>query len=124
MPDFIDMAQMLESLERQAALSHALNRPAGPGPILINGKPHCRECVEPIPAARLKAVPGTGLCVHCASFLQQRYRNPDALALSAEDYFAQFSPREAENPSTQPAFSARDSRGSRSALSMETGLSL
>ena len=29
----------------------------------------CRECDEPIPAARLLALPETSLCVHCAQML-------------------------------------------------------
>ncbi len=31
---------------------------------------HCRECGEPIPALRRKAVPGVFLCVECRSALE------------------------------------------------------
>ncbi len=44
----------------------------------------CRECEEPIPAKRLKALPNTTLCVECAQDLEKKKasyleRNPSAL---------------------------------------------
>lgn len=73
MPDIVDMAQSGEHREREAAISVALIPPAGSGspPVYHDGKPHCRECDEVIPAARLKAVPNTGFCVNCAAMMQQ-----------------------------------------------------
>lgn len=67
MPDLLDAATDTERRHREAALSCALLRPdPGPGPDWIDGRPCCRECGEEIPAARLAAVPGVGLCVECA----------------------------------------------------------
>ncbi len=53
--DIFDQAQELERLEREAALSREW----------IDGVACCRECGEPIPPARLAAVPGVGLCKAC-----------------------------------------------------------
>ena len=36
----------------------------------------CRECEEPIPPARLMALPETELCVHCAGNTTGQMRNP------------------------------------------------
>lgn len=65
--DIFDQAQELERLEREAALSRARNAAAqgGEGPEWIDGVACCRECGEPIPPARLAAVPGVGLCKAC-----------------------------------------------------------
>ncbi len=65
--DIFDQAQELERLEREAALSRARNASAqaSEGPEWIDGVACCRECGEPIPPARLAAVPGVGLCKAC-----------------------------------------------------------
>ncbi|HEU6436543.1 MAG TPA: TraR/DksA family transcriptional regulator [Nitratidesulfovibrio sp.] len=65
--DIFDQAQELERLEREAALSRARNASAqaNEGPEWIDGVACCRECGEPIPPARLAAVPGVGLCKAC-----------------------------------------------------------
>lgn len=65
--DIFDQAQELERLEREAALSRARNTSAqaSEGPEWIDGVACCRECGEPIPPARLAAVPGVGLCKAC-----------------------------------------------------------
>lgn len=65
--DIFDQAQELERLEREAALSRARNASAQgcEGPEWIDGVACCRECGEPIPPARLAAVPGVGLCKAC-----------------------------------------------------------
>ena len=70
--DFVDAAQVAEAQALDAALNAALLRPAGigEGPAWYGGVPHCRECDTVIPQARLKAVPGTSLCVDCAAALQ------------------------------------------------------
>ena len=41
------------------------------GPEWIDGVPCCRECGEPIPAARLRAIPGVGLCKACQEKMEQ-----------------------------------------------------
>ncbi|MGJ3523834.1 TraR/DksA family transcriptional regulator [Nitratidesulfovibrio sp. D1] len=65
--DIFDQAQELERLEREAALSRARSASAQgrEGPEWIDGVACCRECGEPIPPARLAAVPGVGLCKAC-----------------------------------------------------------
>ncbi len=70
--DEIDIAQDSEAHVREAAISMALRPPAGmeEGPIWVDGMPYCRECGGVIPARRLQAVPGTGLCVFCAEEAQ------------------------------------------------------
>ncbi|WP_164561990.1 TraR/DksA family transcriptional regulator [Nitratidesulfovibrio vulgaris] len=68
MADIFDQASDYEARDREAAISAAVGRAtwAGPGPDLIDGIPCCAECGEPIPVARLAAIPGVGLCVDCA----------------------------------------------------------
>lgn len=65
--DIFDQAQELERMEREAALSRARSASArGRGePEWIDGVACCRECGDPIPPARLAAVPGVGLCRTC-----------------------------------------------------------
>lgn len=72
MADLVDIAQSEENQDRDAAILAALAPPAGceAGPCWIDGHPHCRMCESPIPAKRLKAIPGTGLCVFCAAEAQ------------------------------------------------------
>jgi phage/conjugal plasmid C-4 type zinc finger TraR family protein len=68
MPDIFDQASDLESREREAAISVAAGRShwTGPPPDVVCGIHCCAECGEPIPVARLAAIPGVGLCVDCA----------------------------------------------------------
>lgn len=66
MSDIIDRAQEEELRIRAEALDHALARPPEPGPVFIEGVACCRSCQEPILSARVKAVPGCGLCRECA----------------------------------------------------------
>lgn len=66
--DIADAAYTTEMHTREAALAEArfaLHHDA-PGPDWHNGVPCCRECGAAIPQRRLKAMPGTGLCVDCA----------------------------------------------------------
>ena len=66
MPDMFDQASDLETREREAATSMARSRlSGGPGPEWIDGRPHCRECGEEIPAARINALPNCSLCRDC-----------------------------------------------------------
>jgi len=64
MPDAADMAQTFESQHRDTSLNK-LARTDGPPPVVIDGVACCAECEEPIAPARLKALPGVGLCVAC-----------------------------------------------------------
>ena len=68
MADIFDHASDYEARDREAAISAAAGRVtwAGPSPDIIDGIPCCAECGEPIPVARLAAIPGVGLCVDCA----------------------------------------------------------
>lgn len=68
MGDIIDDAQRHEEMFLAQALEKAHVRP-GPAPEIIDGVVCCAECGEPIPPARLKALPGVGLCVGCAEEL-------------------------------------------------------
>lgn len=68
MPDIIDDAQRHEALFLAQALARSHAQP-GPAAEIVDGVACCAECGEPIPAARLKAVPGVGLCVGCAEDL-------------------------------------------------------
>lgn len=68
MPDIIDDAQAREAQFLAQALDRAKAAP-GPGPEIVDGVACCAECGEPIPAARLKALLGVGLCVGCAEEL-------------------------------------------------------
>lgn len=77
MSDIADLAQCEESIDRDAAISAALLRPRGceSGPYWDSGMAYCRNCEEIIPEKRLLAVPGTGLCVVCASEIQEDARH-------------------------------------------------
>lgn len=63
--DIFDQAQELERLDRETALLRARAALHREGPEWIDGRPCCRECGEPIPARRLEALPGVGLCRAC-----------------------------------------------------------
>ena len=67
MPDEADMAQHAIDLHLRAALSavgaRAMDDVAGPE--MIDGVACCRECGDPIPTERLKAVPGASRCREC-----------------------------------------------------------
>lgn len=63
--DTFDQAQDLERLDREAALMRARAKPHSEGPEWVDGVPCCRECGDPIPPARLAAIPGVGLCRVC-----------------------------------------------------------
>ncbi|HWR03748.1 MAG TPA: TraR/DksA C4-type zinc finger protein [Humidesulfovibrio sp.] len=69
MSDAADDAQDYETHRRASALADAAPKP-GPPPLIIDGVACCAECEEPIPPARLKALPGVGLCMACAEELE------------------------------------------------------
>lgn len=68
--DLFDQASELERIERESALQKARMGIYQEGPEWIDGVPCCRECGEPIPAARLRAIPGVGLCKACQEELE------------------------------------------------------
>lgn len=63
--DVFDQATELEELDRNAALMRARAGVDRRGPEWIDGVACCRECGDPIPARRLAALPGVGLCLSC-----------------------------------------------------------
>ena len=68
--DLFDQASELERLERETALQNARKGTYQEGPEWIDGVPCCRECGDPSPAARLRAIPGVGLCRTCQEELE------------------------------------------------------
>jgi len=64
--DVFDQAGEIEAMHREAAIAAARQALKYPAPEMISGVACCVECGEPIPAARLRALPGCGLCVECA----------------------------------------------------------
>ncbi|GAB6125039.1 TraR/DksA C4-type zinc finger protein [Humidesulfovibrio idahonensis] len=65
MADAADLAQVQEAGLLAEALASAKAQPDR-GPVYIDSVACCRECEEAIPAARLIALPGVGLCITCA----------------------------------------------------------
>lgn len=63
--DIFDQAQELESFDRETALARFRAMVDTQGPDIIEGIACCYECGEAIPEARLKALPGVGLCRFC-----------------------------------------------------------
>lgn len=68
MADEADRAQAQVDAFIADSLARAKTAP-GPAPDIIDGVACCAECGEAIPAARLKALPGVGMCVACAEEL-------------------------------------------------------
>ena len=68
--DVFDQATELERLDRESALLRARAAVDRGGPEWINGVACCRECGEVIPEARVKALPGCGLCRECAEEME------------------------------------------------------
>ncbi|EGJ49034.1 TraR/DksA family transcriptional regulator [Desulfocurvibacter africanus] len=69
--DEVDQSQRAEELFLAEALARR-NASEPLGPVFLDGVACCRECGEPIPAARLAAVPGAALCVGCQSLKEVR----------------------------------------------------
>jgi len=68
MPDDMDDAQELETIQRADALAAARRRPdgAGSGPVYWReGQAVCSDCDEPIGEARLRANPQARRCIRC-----------------------------------------------------------
>ncbi|MBP3730322.1 MAG: TraR/DksA family transcriptional regulator [Mailhella sp.] len=64
--DVFDQATELERIAREMAVLQASSASDHQdGPEWIDGVACCRDCGEPIPQARLKAIPGVGRCCKC-----------------------------------------------------------
>ena len=63
--DEIDRSAAAEALFRQSALTKAQTRPHEAQEIDAQGRVVCLDCGEPIPAARLRALPHAVRCVDC-----------------------------------------------------------
>jgi len=73
MADCCDDAQAHESQFLASSLAGARPIP-GPAPDMASGVACCAECGDKIPEARLKAVPGVGLCRVCAEEMDRLQR--------------------------------------------------
>jgi len=77
MTDIADLASEREQqLRDQAFRLHRLrlaraSRPTADWPALTDDAPTCAVCTEPIPAARLQAVPGCRTCIDCQRELER-----------------------------------------------------
>jgi len=73
--DDADRAKTLEMAAREAALnrqrSRAMERDR---PLIINGERCCRDCGDPIPAARLAARPESVRCLRCKEDKERRMK--------------------------------------------------
>lgn len=65
MSDTIDLAQEHEAHFRAHALASVSRPDADAEQLVIEGVVCCAECEEPIPQARLAAVPGCTRCAGC-----------------------------------------------------------
>jgi phage/conjugal plasmid C-4 type zinc finger TraR family protein len=63
--DEVDRAQREETAYLQAAIAAALPAAGGVEQLLVDGVIVCAECGEPIPLARLAALPSACRCVVC-----------------------------------------------------------
>lgn len=71
MADDADMAQLIQEREMAAAISLVVHRRESEGPEYVDGVACCRDCGEPIPKKRLKALPGVSRCVDCQQAADQ-----------------------------------------------------
>lgn len=69
------MSQLAIALDNAEALARVTNRASGQGPDWIDGVPCCRECGEPIPAARLAALPDAERCAECQKDFEEEVHN-------------------------------------------------
>jgi phage/conjugal plasmid C-4 type zinc finger TraR family protein len=68
----VDLARLRMDIDTKLLLEQDRVIHPSPSPLkMANGDILCAECEAPIPEARLKAIPGVGLCVHCAERYQQ-----------------------------------------------------
>lgn len=69
MTDVFDRAQEREEEFRSDALAELARRADGHARLPF--RTHCAVCDEPIPPARIQAVPGVQTCVDCQSDLER-----------------------------------------------------
>lgn len=67
--DGADEAQLVETLDREVALRRAVQRHRE-AQVIKDGQVVCRDCGDPIPDERLKAVPGACRCTQCQQRLE------------------------------------------------------
>jgi len=77
MPDEADMSQDVIALANASALARVVNRAPGLGPVYVDGVACCRECGEPIPAARLAALPDAERCAECQKDFEEEAGRPE-----------------------------------------------
>lgn len=65
--DDADRAQEREQLFLARAMEQR-QRPQTERPLVIEGVPHCRDCVEPLSRERIAAHPNAARCVECQTF--------------------------------------------------------
>jgi len=71
------MAQEIQALDNATALLRVVNRLPGLGPVYVDGVACCRECGEPIPAARLAAPPDAERCAECQQDFEEQAGRPE-----------------------------------------------
>lgn len=64
MADEADRADHIQELQRASALADVLER-APERALMIEGLECCRDCANPIPLARLRALPSAARCMEC-----------------------------------------------------------
>lgn len=65
--DKADIANDYIEWRTEQALKSRLQQPSA-----LSSRAVCKQCDEPIPAARRKALPGVQFCVACQTFLEGR----------------------------------------------------
>lgn len=68
--DDLDRASALETREREAAIARARQMGIGIGPAPVGAR-DCEDCGEPIPQARIDAVPHAERCAFCQREIEQ-----------------------------------------------------
>lgn len=74
MPDEIDRAQECEQQARDHALSAMRSRPVEE-PVVVNGRRVCPDCIAPLSAERLAALPHAVRCVKCQTLHESHQRS-------------------------------------------------
>ena len=71
MADEADMAQGSVELYLEVAITAARRPHKGPPPVVVDGVTFCASCGDVIPPARVRALPGVGLCVTCQQDMEE-----------------------------------------------------
>lgn len=64
MPDLVDMAQLYETLDREAAIRRVVQRKQDQQHV-VDGVVRCRDCGDPVQPERLAAMPDACRCTEC-----------------------------------------------------------